>query len=100
MTVEGAPHLRDEHLAVFDCANKCGAIGKRYIDYARPRPYHGGGAAVHQRRDLEDDQHAEPTASVDDVKTCYRTSWELMIKALALYRDGSKLSQPLNAVAI
>ncbi len=98
MTVEGAPHLRDEHLPVFDCANRCGAIGQRYIDQlahvrimAAAQPFISGAIS----KTINMPNHA----SVDDVKTVYRTSWELMVKAMALYRDGSKLSQPLNAIA-
>ncbi|MCB9845562.1 MAG: adenosylcobalamin-dependent ribonucleoside-diphosphate reductase [Phycisphaeraceae bacterium] len=94
-TVEGAPHLRDEHLPVFDCANRCGKTGRRYI---RPeghirmmgavQPFISG--AISKTINLPSD------ATVEDIKACYRLSWELGLKANALYRDGCKLSQPLS----
>ncbi len=94
-TVEGAPHLRPEHLPVFDCANTCGRIGKRYIApeghirmMAAAQPFITG--AISKTINLPN------SASVDDIKSCYRLSWELGLKANALYRDGCKLSQPLN----
>ncbi len=97
MTVEGAPHLKEEHLAVFDCANKCGRIGTRYISadghikmMAAAQPFISG--AISKTINLPND------ATVDDFKDAYMKSWELMLKANALYRDGSKLSQPLNSV--
>jgi len=97
-TIEGAPHLRDEHLPVFDCANKCGRLGKRYIAaqghirmMAAAQPFISG--AISKTINL-------PTeATVDDIKACYRLSWELGLKANALYRDGCKLSQPLSATS-
>ena len=58
MTVEGAPHLRAEHLPVFDCANKCGKIGKRYPVRRIAHPHDGRRSAIHLRGDFEDDQHA------------------------------------------
>ena len=98
MTVEGAPGLRDEHLPVFDCANRCGSIGRRYIPamaHARimgaAQPFISGAIS----KTINMPNHA----TVEDVKDVYRQSWELGIKAMALYRDGSKLSQPLNSVA-
>ena len=97
-TVEGAPHLKDEHLAVFDCANKCGEDGQRYIAsqghirmMAAAQPFISG--AISKTINLP----AE--ATVDDIAASYRLSWELGLKANALYRDGSKLSQPLNTTA-
>ncbi len=96
MTVEGAPHLRAEHLAVFDCANKCGKKGKRYISaaghihqMAAAQPFLSG--AISKTINLPGD------ATVEDVSKAYWQSWSLGLKANALYRDGSKLSQPLNA---
>ncbi|MDQ0316250.1 vitamin B12-dependent ribonucleotide reductase [Amorphus orientalis] len=96
MTVEGAPHLKDEHLAVFDCANPCGRIGKRYLSVgshihmmAAAQPFISG--AISKTINMPND------ASVDDCKEAYMTSWRLALKANALYRDGSKLSQPLNS---
>jgi ribonucleoside-diphosphate reductase alpha chain len=98
MTVEGAPHLRPEHLPVFDCANKCGKTGQRYLSpeahirmMAAAQPFISG--AISKTINMP------YTATVEDVKRAYLLSWQLMIKANALYRDGSKLSQPLNTVA-
>ena len=94
-TIEGAPHLAPEHLPVFDCANKCGKIGKRFIRteghirmMATTQPFISG--AISKTINLP----AE--ADVDDIAAAYRLSWELGLKANALYRDGSKLSQPLS----
>src|SRR3954454_14521794 len=94
-TVEGAPHLKDEHLSVFDCANKCGKTGKRFIKVeghirmmAAAQPFISG--AISKTINLPNE------ANVEDIKNSYRLSWELGLKANALYRDGSKLSQPLN----
>ncbi|MBV9264187.1 MAG: vitamin B12-dependent ribonucleotide reductase, partial [Candidatus Eremiobacteraeota bacterium] len=96
MTVEGAPYLKDEHLAVFDCATPCGKYGTRYIRplahvdmMAAAQPWVSG--AISKTINLPQ------TATVADVMEAYRYSWERMIKAVALYRDGSKLSQPLAA---
>ena len=58
MTLEGAPHIADEHLAVFDCANPCGKLGRRYLSWQKPYPYDGGEPAVRLRRHLQDHQHA------------------------------------------
>ncbi|MCC6782946.1 MAG: vitamin B12-dependent ribonucleotide reductase [Planctomycetes bacterium] len=96
MTVEGAPHLRDEHLPVFDCANRCGRRGRRYIAFrahiemmAAVQPFISG--AISKTINMPND------AAVEDVEEAYEQSWRSMIKAVALYRDGSKLSQPLNS---
>ncbi len=93
-TVEGAPHLSTEHLAVFDCANRCGKLGRRFIRteghirmMAAAQPFISG--AISKTINLP----AE--AEVADIASAYRLSWELGLKANALYRDGSKLSQPL-----
>lgn len=98
MTVEGAPHLKDEHLPVFDCANKCGKIGTRYISalghirmMAAAQPFISG--AISKTINLPNE------AKIDELKQAYMESWELMLKANALYRDGSKLSQPLNSTS-
>jgi ribonucleoside-diphosphate reductase alpha chain len=98
MTIEGAPHLKDEHLAVFDCANKCGRTGTRYISarghirmMAAAQPFLSG--AISKTINLPNE------ASIEDMKDAYMLSWEMMLKANALYRDGSKLSQPLNSLA-
>ncbi len=95
MTVEGAPHLKDEHLPVFDCANKCGKKGQRYIHaYGHIRmmgaaqPFLSG--AISKTINLPNE------ANVDEIADCYMLSWQLGLKANALYRDGSKLSQPLS----
>ncbi|HZV78730.1 MAG TPA: LAGLIDADG family homing endonuclease [Candidatus Binatus sp.] len=95
MTTEGAPHLREEHYAVFDCANKCGKLGKRFIHHmghvrmmAAAQPFISG--AISKTINMPNE------ATVDDIKEAYMRSWELGIKAMALYRDGSKLSQPLS----
>ena len=97
-TVEGAPHLRSEHLAVFDCANTCGPTGERFIAaeghirmMAAAQPFISG--AISKTINLPN------SASVDDIKGAYRLSWALGLKANALYRDGCKLSQPLNTKA-
>ena len=94
-TVEGAPHLREEHLAVFDCANKCGKVGRRFIPVeghirmmAAAQPFISG--AISKTINLPNE------ATVQDIMNSYKLSWELGLKANALYRDGSKLSQPLN----
>jgi len=96
MTVEGAPGLKPEHLPIFDCANKCGKTGTRYIhahghirQMAAAQPFLSG--AISKTINLPAD------ATVADVADSYWLSWQLGIKANALYRDGSKLSQPLNA---
>lgn len=98
MTVEGAPYLKDEHLAVFDCANKCGKTGTRFISakghiqmMAAAQPFLSG--AISKTINLPNE------ATVEDMKDAYMMSWEMMLKANALYRDGSKLSQPLNSMA-
>ena len=94
-TVEGAPHLKDAHLPVFDCANRCGPLSTRFIHanghirmMAASQPFISG--AISKTINLP----AE--ASIDDIGAAYRLSWELGLKANALYRDGSKLSQPLS----
>lgn len=95
MTVEGAPYLKDEHLSVFDCANKCGKKGERYIHahghikmMAACQPFLSG--AISKTINLPHE------ASVEEIADCYMLSWKLGLKANALYRDGSKLSQPLS----
>lgn len=98
MTVEGAPHLKPEHLPVFDCANKCGKTGQRYLSpqshirmMAAAQPFISGAISKTINMPYE--------ATIEDVKQAYLMSWQLMLKANALYRDNSKLSQPLNAVS-
>lgn len=94
-TIEGAPHLHTEHLAVFDCANPCGRKGTRYIRpeghirmMAATQPFISG--AISKTINLPN------SATEADIAAAYRLSWELGLKANALYRDGCKLSQPLN----
>jgi len=96
MTLEGAPHLRDEHLPVFDCATPCGKHGSRFI---RPLAHIDMMAAAQPfiSGSLSKTINLPQTATVADVKEAYRYAWERMLKAVALYRDGSKLSQPLAA---
>jgi ribonucleoside-diphosphate reductase alpha chain len=98
MTIEGAPHLDPEHLPVFDCANRCGKLGQRFLSaeahirmMAAAQPFISG--AISKTINMPH------TATLEDVKRAYMLSWQLMVKANALYRDGSKLSQPLNTVA-
>jgi ribonucleoside-diphosphate reductase alpha chain len=95
MTVEGAPYLKPEHLAVFDCANKCGKKGERYIHahghirmMGAVQPFISG--AISKTINLPNE------ANVEEIADCYLLSWKLGLKANALYRDGSKLSQPLS----
>ena len=97
-TVEGAPHLKEEHLSVFDCANRCGRKGKRFIHHhghikmmAAAQPFISG--AISKTINLPNE------VSIGDIEEAYRKSWKLGLKAVALYRDGSKLSQPLNSTA-
>ena len=99
MTLEGAPHLKAEHYPVFDCANPCGKIGKRYLSVeshirmmAAAQPFISG--AISKTINMPNE------ATVEDCKEAYMLSWKLALKANALYRDGSKLSQPLNASLI
>jgi ribonucleoside-diphosphate reductase alpha chain len=99
MTVEGAPHLKAEHYAVFDCANPCGRTGKRFLSVdshirmlAAAQPFISG--AISKTINMPND------ATVEDCKEAYLLSWRLALKANALYRDGSKLSQPLQSQLI
>ena len=94
MTLEEAPHIKEEHLSVFDCANPCGKIGKRFLSteshikmMAAAQPFISG--AISKTINMPND------ASVEDCMEAYLMSWKLGTKANALYRDGSKLSQPL-----
>jgi ribonucleoside-diphosphate reductase alpha chain len=95
-TIEGAPHLRIEHLPVFDTANKNGRLGKRFIHHtghirmlAATQPFLSGAASKTINMPNE--------ATVEDIEESYLLSWELGVKCMALYRDGSKASQPLSA---
>lgn len=96
MTIEGAPYLKEEHYPVFDCANRCGRKGKRFIHphghirmIAAAQPFISG--AISKTINLPNE------ATVDEIKGCYDLSWKLGLKANALYRDGSKMSQPLSS---
>ncbi len=96
MMIEGAPHIKDEHLAIFDTANKCGKRGERYIAYmahvrimAAAQPFITGA--------ISKTVNMPANATVNQISEVYTKSWKMMLKAIALYRDGSKLSQPLNS---
>jgi ribonucleoside-diphosphate reductase alpha chain len=98
MTIEGAPFLNHDHYPVFDCANKCGKKGTRFIRpvahikmMAAAQPFISG--AISKTINLPNH------ASIEDIKDAYMDSWKLGVKANALYRDGSKLSQPLNSIS-
>ncbi|MCE5231007.1 vitamin B12-dependent ribonucleotide reductase [bacterium] len=98
MTVEGAPHLNPEHLPVFDCANRCGKIGRRFIApmghvrmMSAAQPFISG--AISKTVNLPNE------ASVDDIRQIYVEGWKMGLKAIALYRDGCKMSQPLQGKA-
>ncbi|MBV9945418.1 MAG: vitamin B12-dependent ribonucleotide reductase, partial [Myxococcales bacterium] len=95
MTIEGAPHLKEEHQAVFDCANRCGKHGRRFLAamshvrmMAAVQPFLSG--AISKTVNLPNE------ATVDDVQAIYEQGWRLGLKAVALYRDGCKASQPLS----
>ncbi|HEV2038062.1 MAG TPA: hypothetical protein VGQ96_05580, partial [Candidatus Eremiobacteraceae bacterium] len=95
MTIEGAPHLKAEHYPIFDCANRCGKLGKRFIHHmghvrmmSAAQPFISG--AISKTVNLPNE------ATVDEIKEAYMRSWDFGLKAIALYRDGSKLSQPLS----
>jgi len=97
MTIEGAPYIKEEHLPVFDCASKCGKKGKRYIPYhahiqvmAAAQPFVTG--AISKTINMPHD------VSIEDIKNVFVTSWKLMLKSTTVYRDGSKLSQPLSSL--
>jgi ribonucleoside-diphosphate reductase alpha chain len=99
MTLEGAPHLKPEHLPIFDCASSCGRIGRRYLSVeshirmmAAAQPFISG--AISKTVNMPN------AATVEDCKNAYLLSWRLGLKANALYRDGSKLSQPLAAAVL
>ncbi|MCX7300129.1 MAG: vitamin B12-dependent ribonucleotide reductase [Rhodobacterales bacterium] len=99
MTLEGAPYLKAEHLSVFDCANPCGKTGKRFLSVdshitmmAAAQSFISG--AISKTINMPND------ASIEDCQKAYEKSWSLALKANALYRDGSKLSQPLASALI
>lgn len=97
-TIEGAPHIKDEHLSVFDTANKNGKFGKRFIHHyghikmmAAAQPFISG--AISKTINMPNE------ITVEDIEESYRMSWELGLKAMAIYRDGSKAAQPLNSTS-
>jgi ribonucleoside-diphosphate reductase alpha chain len=97
MTIEGAPHLKAEHLPVFDCANRCGRTGTRFLQpmahikmMAATQPFLSG--AISKTVNLPNE------ATVEEVARMYEEGWRLGLKAVALYRDGCKASQPLSSV--
>ncbi|EAU45332.1 vitamin B12-dependent ribonucleotide reductase [Salipiger bermudensis] len=99
MTLEGAPHLKSEHLSIFDCANPCGKKGKRYLSVnshihmmAAAQSFISG--AISKTINMPN------AATVEDCQKAYELSWSLGVKANALYRDGSKLSQPLASALV
>ncbi|MEM9144575.1 MAG: vitamin B12-dependent ribonucleotide reductase [Pseudomonadota bacterium] len=99
MTLEGAPGLKTEHLPIFDCANPCGKIGKRFLSVnahidmmAAAQPFISG--AISKTINMPN------AATIEDCKAAYLRSWRLALKANALYRDGSKLSQPLASTVL
>jgi ribonucleoside-diphosphate reductase alpha chain len=98
MTIEGAPYLKAEHYPVFDCANRCGKLGQRYLApmahvkmMAAVQPFLSG--AISKTVNLPND------ATVDEVQRIYEEGWRLGLKAVALYRDGCKASQPLSTTS-
>ncbi|MBM3163204.1 MAG: vitamin B12-dependent ribonucleotide reductase [Chlorobi bacterium] len=95
MTIEGAPHLKLEHLPVFDCASRCGKKGERYIGHmahvhmmSAVQPFISGA--------ISKTVNMPATATTAEIGDVYRSAWQHMVKAITIYRDGSKLSQPLN----
>ncbi|MDH4358918.1 MAG: vitamin B12-dependent ribonucleotide reductase [Candidatus Berkelbacteria bacterium] len=99
MSAEGAPYLKEEHLSIFDCANKCGEIGKRFIladghikMMATAQPFLSG--AISKTVNLPNE------ATKEEIEKVYMESWRLGLKAIAIYRDGSKVSQPLTSKEI
>ncbi|RYE81068.1 MAG: vitamin B12-dependent ribonucleotide reductase [Myxococcales bacterium] len=96
MTIEGAPYLKPEHISVFDCANRCGKHGQRFLApmshiqmMSAVQPFLSG--AISKTVNLPNE------ATVDEVREIYETGWKLGLKAVALYRDGCKASQPLSS---
>ncbi|NTV99584.1 MAG: vitamin B12-dependent ribonucleotide reductase, partial [Chlorobiaceae bacterium] len=95
MTIEGAPHLRLGDLSVFDCASRCGKKGKRYIGHmahvrmmSSVQPFISGA--------ISKTVNMPGTATTEEIGEVYQSAWQHMVKAITIYRDGSKLSQPLN----
>lgn len=98
MTIEGAPHLDPAHLPIFDCANRCGRLGERFIEpiahvkmMGAVQPFLSG--AISKTVNMPNE------ATVEEVASIYEEGWRLGLKAVALYRDGCKASQPLSAMS-
>ena len=96
MTLEGAPHLKQEHYSIFDCANPCGKKGKRYLS-VKSHIYMMAAAQSFISGAISKTINMPNDATIEECQKAYELSWSLGIKANALYRDGSKLSQPLAA---
>jgi ribonucleoside-diphosphate reductase alpha chain len=99
MMLEGAPYIKPEHLPIFDCASKCGANGTRFIHYlahirimAAAQPFITGA--------ISKTVNMPANATIEEVSNVHTTAWKMMLKAIAIYRDGSKLSQPLNSALL
>jgi ribonucleoside-diphosphate reductase alpha chain len=99
MTVEGAPHLKPQHLSVFDCANPCGKTGKRFLSVdshihmmAAAQSFISG--AISKTINMPN------SSTIEEVVKAYELSHSLALKANAIYRDGSKLSQPLASALV
>jgi ribonucleoside-diphosphate reductase alpha chain len=97
-TIEGAPRVKDEHLSIFDTANKNGKYGQRFIHHnghikmmAAAQPFISG--AISKTINMPNE------VTVEEIEDAYYLSWKLGLKAMALYRDGSKAAQPLNSTA-
>lgn len=95
MTLEGAPFIQEKHLPIFDCANKCGAKGVRFIQpmghiqmMAAVQPFLSGA--------ISKTVNVPTETTVEEIQEIYTQGWKLGLKAVALYRDGCKLSQPLS----
>jgi ribonucleoside-diphosphate reductase alpha chain len=95
MTIEGAPLLKEEHLPVFDCANKCGKKGERFI-HAHGHIKMMGACQPFLSGAISKTINLPHEATIEEIEDSYLLSWQLGLKACALYRDGSKLSQPLS----
>lgn len=95
MTIEGAPHLQEKHLPVFDCASKCGRFGTRFLS-AESHIYMMAAAQSFISGAISKTINMPHDATMEDIKNAYSLAWKLAVKAIAIYRDGSKLSQPLS----
>jgi ribonucleoside-diphosphate reductase alpha chain len=95
MTIEGAPHLLDEHLPVFDCANRCGSTGQRFLP-PMSHVYMMGAAQPFLSGAISKTVNLPNEATSEEIADIYLAGWKLGLKAVALYRDGCKSSQPLS----